>query len=108
MDLQEHTDRYYVETLGGHGWPKCHFVIDRATVPHTVLSSRGWLKTRKIAEKVCAELNELVGADWRITREDERNSLTRLREWAANTRAFTEAPYDPGAAPPTSFIREAA
>lgn len=98
-------DRYYTETLGGHGWPKCHFVIDRATVPHTVVSSRGWLKTRKIAEKVCATLNEQAGDLWTVD-PVERDSLTRLREWAASTRAFTEHAYDLDA--PAALVREAA
>lgn len=99
-------DRYYTETAGGHGWPKCHFVIDRSTVPHTVVSGHGWTKTAKAAEKLCAQLNEQAGEFWTVVRDDERDSLTRLREWAARTKAFTEAAYDPNA--PAALVREAA
>jgi hypothetical protein len=96
-------DRYYVESLGGRGWPKCHFALDRATVPHTVVST-GWLKSRRAADKFVDELNEQAG-DWQ-PETPERDGLTRLREWAATTRAFTEAAYNPNSAP--SLVREAA
>lgn len=100
-------DRYYVESIGGRGWPKCHFVIDRSTEPHTVVCTAGWLKTRKKADDRCAELNEHAGEFWTFE-PAERDSLTRLRDWAASTRAFTEAEYDPAAPVPTSFVRDAA
>jgi hypothetical protein len=100
-------DRYYAETVGGHGWPKCHFVIDRSTVPHTVVCGHGWTRTRKAAEKLRDTLNANTDEFWTVE-PAERDSLTRLREWAAQTKAFTEAPYDPNAPLPTSFVREAA
>jgi hypothetical protein len=96
-------ERYYMESLGRGGWPKCHFVIDRSTSPHTVVSSHGWIRTASLARKLCAQLNEQAG-EWTAEHAD---SLSRLREWAAGTKAFTGAPYDPDEIP-TSFVREAA
>jgi hypothetical protein len=100
-------DRYYVDSSGGRGWAKVHVIADRSTVPHTVLSSRGrWnMAKRATVVKACAALNAEVGPFWSVA-ENERDSLTRLREWAARTVAFTEHPYDPTAAP--ALVREAA
>jgi hypothetical protein len=98
-------DRYRVESLGGRGWPKCHFVIDRATVPHTVVNGGYQIAKRATAVKACAALNEHAGPFWKVT-PNERDSLTRLREWAASTKAFTEREYDPGAEP--ALVTEAA
>ena len=99
-------DRFYLETLGGRGWPTCHFVLDRATEPHTVVTVRGVpMKSLPKMRKACAALNE-ANPIWAAT-PAERDSLTRLRDWAASTRAFTEAAYDPNAAV-TSFVREEA
>jgi hypothetical protein len=90
--------RYYVESLGGRGWPKCHFVIDRSTEPHTVVGSGYEIAKRATAVRLCARLNELAGPHWKFT-PNERDSLTRLRDWAAQTKAFTESAYDPNAEP---------
>lgn len=93
-------DRYYVDSCGGRGWPMCHVVVDRSTIPHkTVSLSEGYkLKSKPSAAKVCARLNAEVGPFWNVT-PNERDSLTRLRDWAASTAAFTQHPYDPNAAP---------
>jgi hypothetical protein len=102
-------DRYYVSSGGGRGWVKCHIIVDRSTVPHTVPgeATTGPYKigSKASATKACVALNEATGPFWRVT-PAERDSLTRLREWAASTKAFTEAQYDPHAAP--ALVREAA
>jgi hypothetical protein len=103
-------ERYYVSSSGGRGWPKCHVLYDRSTVPHTVIANKGrWhLAKRATAVKACAALNAEVGDGWVIAKREEQDSFKRLREWAAQTKAFTEAAYDPAAGPATSFVREAA
>lgn len=99
-------DRYYVSSSGGRGWPKCHVIVDRSTRPHMVpgAATTGPYKiaSRASAVKACAALNEAVGPFWEVT-PAERDSLTRLREWAAQTKAFTEAAYDPAA--PAMLVR---
>lgn len=100
-------DRYYVSTSGGRGWTKAHCIYDRATVPHTCLgpaSGVPFLKTASQAAKVCAALN--ANGEFWTAAPAERDSLTRLRDWAARTKAFTEAAYDPSA--PVALVREAA
>jgi hypothetical protein len=100
-------DRYYVDSTGGRGWAKVHVVCDRSTVPHTVVRSKGrWhMAKRATVVRACAELNAAAEPFWDVT-PNERDSLTRLRDWAASTRAFTDSPYDPNAAP--ALVREAA
>lgn len=100
-------DRYVVDSSGGRGWAKVHVIVDRATVPHTVLSNKGrWhMGKRPTVVKACAELNEAAGP-W--TREVPlTDSLTRLRDWASRTKAFTEHELDPNA-DPAALVRPAA
>lgn len=93
-------DRFYVDSPKVGGFPRCHFIVDRATVPHTVLRSRGrWdMAKRATAVRACGELNASAG-DWQVDIAAERDSLVRLREWASRTKAFTEVEYDPNAEP---------
>ncbi len=92
-------DRYYVDSSGGRGWAKVHVICDRSTTPHTVLRSNGrWhMAKRASVVKACAALNE--GVEFWNAKPADRDSLTRLRDWAAQTKAFTEHAYDPNAAP---------
>src|SRR3954467_2183115 len=94
---EQPNERYYVDPCGGRGWPKSYIIVDRSTVPHTVPTLPYKISSKASATKLCATLNEQA-TEWKLP-PTERDSLPRLREWAARSKAFTERAYDPDAAP---------